>query len=458
MSVLAMNVEDVTVGHGHKGVKCEPVLEKVEVIECNGNGSATADNAVVSIGDRYEGVTTATPDAYPGALLEWACTDNSPLMVRTLLKSVMSVDINALSPKNGQTPLMVVAARGYFEIMNILLSHTNIQIDKTDAQGSTALMRAVRADRASSILLLLHYGASLDATDNLGSTVAHFATFHSEDSSLLRILQHFGADVRGEDNNGFTPLHMAVLANNYDACRYLTGPPLKCSPFAKGKGSASNPAMSAYDVLEWTHNTSKVFNELFDRSKETSSSFLRESYRKFRKREIYRMASVIVVLLVVTVWALHIHPAVLQLTLSVDSPLLQYLIEVLSINCISIVTVCDLTLSSVVLMYVALLNLNPGFVQKRVRPESALEDVQHTLADPLRSDDEIRTALGFMDICTTCGVVRPPHTIHCWRLDITNVLRLDHTQFFYCGATCCRFWFTTFCGVGILEDSSRSCP
>merc|ERR1712228_988202 len=61
-----------------------------------------------------------------------------------------------MGEQRGHTPLWISALRGHVEVVRVLLSHPNIDIDYKDLSGVTALWAACQNNNSEVVELLLH--------------------------------------------------------------------------------------------------------------------------------------------------------------------------------------------------------------------------------------------------------------------------------------------------------------
>lgn len=67
-----------------------------------------------------------------------------------------------VDPRTGATALHIAAAKGYSEVLEILLKLPNVEVDATDIDGWTPLHAAAHWAKEKSLRLLADAGASFD--------------------------------------------------------------------------------------------------------------------------------------------------------------------------------------------------------------------------------------------------------------------------------------------------------
>lgn len=170
-------------------------------------------------------------------------------------------DINAMDD-NGYTPVHLAAERGYYELLEFLISHgaktcfTGIKKENSngvmaDEPLSLALKRGyldcaelllkhgadpnakyfmgheinlISILKVSSLKLLLEYGANPDSRDRSGLTPLMKAARHPQGYATVKLLIDHNADVNaiaGERHDDRTVLHHSIFSGNIDMIRLL---------------------------------------------------------------------------------------------------------------------------------------------------------------------------------------------------------------------------------------------
>ena len=93
----------------------------------------------------------------------------------------MMIAANADVNKKGWSPLHYAATNGHDDIVKILLDHS-AYIDAGSPNGTTPLMMAARGGHLSTVKLLLDQGADLRVKNQIGMTAVDFANqYHEKD-------------------------------------------------------------------------------------------------------------------------------------------------------------------------------------------------------------------------------------------------------------------------------------
>jgi ankyrin repeat protein len=149
-----------------------------------------------------------------GESLYQAIRNNDAGALRTLLKAA---DVNA-KDKRGTTPLMMAAAYGSIDAMNILVA-AGADVNAKNDFGATALHWCT-GDLAK-VRLLVDKGADVNARSKMGRTPLLIAASHSGGAPVVELLLAKGAKVSVVDNIFSSPLSVAALANDAATVRLL---------------------------------------------------------------------------------------------------------------------------------------------------------------------------------------------------------------------------------------------
>ena len=129
------------------------------------------------------------------------------------------VGILTSRPAIAADALVQAAARADFATVRDLLKR-GADVNAADADGTTALHWAVRADELETTDALLRAGAKVGVATRLGVTPIYLAA-EGGNAALIRRLLDAGADAKARDASGDTALMAAVRAGSRDAVAAL---------------------------------------------------------------------------------------------------------------------------------------------------------------------------------------------------------------------------------------------
>jgi len=137
--------------------------------------------------------------------------------VKRLLASKTNPNI-ALS--NGVTPLYIATAKGYTEIVKLLLTTDGIEVNKAAIDGSTLLLIASNFGHIEIVKLLLASGAEVDKAINDDYPPLHSASANGH-TEIVQLLLAAGAEVNKVNKNGTTPLYFASQNGHTEIVKLL---------------------------------------------------------------------------------------------------------------------------------------------------------------------------------------------------------------------------------------------
>ena len=200
----------------------------------------------------HAGAETSIVDCDCDTLLHYAvCGDYSKEALQAIVES--GVDVNATN-NNRITALMVASTHGNIDAISTLLCagadpniidvdgntllryavdgdcskevlqaivESGVDVNITNKNGVTALMKAFRRGNIDAISVLLHAGADRNSVDGNGNTLFHYAVDGNCSKETLQAIVESGIDVNATNKNGVTPLMKASRRGNIDAISVL---------------------------------------------------------------------------------------------------------------------------------------------------------------------------------------------------------------------------------------------
>ncbi|MCW5634138.1 MAG: ankyrin repeat domain-containing protein [Rubrivivax sp.] len=119
----------------------------------------------------------------------------------------------------GQPALVLAMREGSFEVAELLLSLPNVDVDRPNRSGETALMMAALRGHLEWIGRLLARGATVNRS---GWSPLHYAASGPEPRAIVLLLER-GAALDAVSSNGTTPLMMAAGYGAIDGADLLIG-------------------------------------------------------------------------------------------------------------------------------------------------------------------------------------------------------------------------------------------
>ena len=147
----------------------------------------------------------------------------SSIKVLTILLD--KADVNAPN-SSGTTPLLLAVQKQDEQIVELLLNHSNIEVDKPDLLSHTPLHFASAGHSTEIITMLLDKGADLFNKTNKGSKPIHIACQKGSSEVLEHLITKCPSErqqqmLEAKDNNGNTPLLLAKVAPTQAAFNLL---------------------------------------------------------------------------------------------------------------------------------------------------------------------------------------------------------------------------------------------
>ena len=132
------------------------------------------------------------------------------MQILKLLLTCDNIDVN-LKDEDGQTPLMWAGMFANELGIRLLLAHRDIQVNERDKRDRTALHVAANRGYTEAMQLLLAHGdIQANIRDENGQTALHLAARRGNEEAMQLLLAHGDIQVNIRDYKGSTALHVAV--------------------------------------------------------------------------------------------------------------------------------------------------------------------------------------------------------------------------------------------------------
>jgi len=122
----------------------------------------------------------------------------------------------------GYTPLLSTAAGGHLDIVMTLLNAGADKTARITQSQADALLAAGSSGNGELVEYLLTQGFDINAVDNTGEGLLHYASFGGNIELVKRLIDK-GFDVNVRSNDGVTPLHYAAQNSHPEVVEYLIG-------------------------------------------------------------------------------------------------------------------------------------------------------------------------------------------------------------------------------------------
>ena len=186
-----------------------------------------------------------------------ACKRGNIQIIKILL-SMENIDVNQVEP-DGKTPLYAACMAGSTQIVRTLLSAENFDVNQTGPYGMTPLYKACMKGYLEIVKLLLSKeNIRVNQVGPLGMSPLHQACMNRDAKMVKILLSAENINVNQAGPYGMTPLYMACMTGNIEIVKLLLSAKnidinLKDS---KGRSSA---------FIAWQKGHTKIFNLLKER-------------------------------------------------------------------------------------------------------------------------------------------------------------------------------------------------
>lgn len=148
--------------------------------------------------------------------VHFAAFSGSLKIIQFLIEYYTSLDI---SDTFGRTPLMCACIGGHSEVVKFLISTGKVDINKTDKDGITSLIYAVRYGSLKTVKELLESNYQIDESNQNFSALVEAACYGHID--IVRYLVQKGFDVNIQTKEQQTPIYKAIMNGHVEVVRFL---------------------------------------------------------------------------------------------------------------------------------------------------------------------------------------------------------------------------------------------
>lgn len=180
-NVRKMTVLQLAATRGHIEIVKALLQAGADVNARSSEGTALVNAAQWTPADKKEEIVTilleagadvSATDSSTSMAIHHAATAGSAGVVRALLKA--GVDVNAVMPAFGETPLIAAASRGHSAVV-IDLIKAGASVNTPDLNKRTAVMMAAAKGDVTSVRALIAAGADVNVVENNGGTALAWA-------------------------------------------------------------------------------------------------------------------------------------------------------------------------------------------------------------------------------------------------------------------------------------------
>ncbi|XP_037386092.1 ankyrin repeat domain-containing protein 33B [Talpa occidentalis] len=188
--------------------------------------SVASDDSFYPPGGEARGAASveSAPEGAPeAATLLRAASANDVGLLRTLVRRGPRAEEVRETDRNGRTGLIVACYHGFMDTVVVLAECPHVDINWQDSEGNTALITAAQAGHAAITSYLLNYfpGLDLERRNAFGFTALMKAAMQGR-TDCVRALMLAGADVHARDpHRGMSPQEWAAYTGRSEAVRLI---------------------------------------------------------------------------------------------------------------------------------------------------------------------------------------------------------------------------------------------
>lgn len=152
------------------------------------------------------------------SLLFAAYNADSNTVVQLLANIPVLINKSSRLDSQGTVAIHILAARGDFNLLRIILAHSNnlSMLFPLQSQGQGQFYPALSLPPS----IKLNLNTDINLKDNYGNICLHYSVEKNK-KNVTELLIAYGANINHQNNSGNTPLHLACMNNNIEMVTLL---------------------------------------------------------------------------------------------------------------------------------------------------------------------------------------------------------------------------------------------
>ena len=132
----------------------------------------------------------------------------------------MGIDIK-LKVKHGINCLHIAANQGHLNLCKTLIKKHNLDLEKPDDGGWTALHYSAKSDSYKLVKIFIDMGIDINLNATDGMNCLHIAAEYGHLSLCKMLINEYNVDVELPDNDGWIALHYSARNGSYEIVKYF---------------------------------------------------------------------------------------------------------------------------------------------------------------------------------------------------------------------------------------------
>ncbi|KAL2097552.1 hypothetical protein ACEWY4_006759 [Coilia grayii] len=197
-------------------------FEELDFSDLQDTRSVASDDSFYPRDDSLFGRSPSPESPEPLTFFK-ACTNNSSIVVKIMIRQGVTEDEVREVDKNNRTGLILACYNGYVDVVIALAQCPHVDVNWQDNEGNTALITAAQAGHQMISQYLLNYfpGLDIERRNCHGFTAMMKAAMQGR-AECVRALMMSGADIEARDfSRKLTSREWALFTGRYETARLM---------------------------------------------------------------------------------------------------------------------------------------------------------------------------------------------------------------------------------------------